>query len=150
MKHLSIYMHNTALHVFSPQADVQVQEFGTSDSEICSFALVFPGEQKQLYVAPDAASRWEWVNHLNNIVSRIRIGLQHATTSAWISREGRRRAIFGQLNNVDTSDHASSEDDAPPSPSTGQSKRRASRPSAITVATTACHKHTPQPQVSRV
>ena len=64
--------------------------------------VLYQGQQKHIFRAEDYASQKEWLEHFRKIIDRRKLSLQHPMANAriWASRDGRRRAMFGQLAKV--------------------------------------------------
>ena len=120
--------------MFLPQTtNVKLQEYSTNDpAERCKFALILRGEQKQVYRAPDVASRREWVDNIRGILRSHKLSTYTLdSANKWVSREGRRRAVIGQLANMPTSD--SDEGIINPSPLTVRQRRGIPRYNTISI-----------------
>lgn len=113
---------------------MKLQEYSSSDpAENCKFALILRGDQKLVYRAPDVASRKEWVDNIRGILQKHKVTLQHSMSGAktWASRDRRRRAVFGQLANLHTSD--SDEGIINSSPSAARQRRGMPRYNTVSI-----------------
>ena len=113
--------------------NVKLQEYSTNDpAERCKFALILRGEQKLVFRALDVATRKEWVENVRSILRSHKLNPYTLDSAGkWVSRDGRRQAVVGQLASTQTSD--SDESIISHSPRTSRQRRGMPRYNTISI-----------------